>query len=139
LQQDQTKVNELYARAAELGFSKAHYNLADDYHNGGDLKKAKFHFEVAAMAGHEVARYNLGLMEYESGKKKQADKGIINLQRAIEHWRIGANAGCHIAMNSLQIEFKRGYVSQDAINSTLKAYNNACAEMRSKARDDCPL
>jgi TPR repeat protein len=27
------------------------------------MKKAKFHFEAAAMAGNEMARYNLGCME----------------------------------------------------------------------------
>jgi TPR repeat protein len=30
------------------------------------LKKAKFHYKAAAMAGHEGARYNLGCMEAES-------------------------------------------------------------------------
>jgi TPR repeat protein len=56
LQQDQTRAIELYARAANLGHSKAHYNMACLYHEGGDLTKAKFHLEAAAMAGHEVSR-----------------------------------------------------------------------------------
>jgi TPR repeat protein len=51
------------------------------------MKKAKFHFEAAAMAGHEVARYNLGIWEANSGNKEQAVKhgrlmhqlGIIKL------------------------------------------------------------
>ena len=30
---------------------------------------------------------------------------------------------------------KIGMVSKDTIDSTLEAYNNSCAEMRSKARD----
>jgi hypothetical protein len=30
--------------------------LADVYYNGGNMKKANFHYEVAAMAGHEVAQ-----------------------------------------------------------------------------------
>jgi hypothetical protein len=34
---------------------------------GGDLTKAKFNDEAAAMAGHEEARYNLGNLEAESG------------------------------------------------------------------------
>jgi hypothetical protein len=37
------------------------------YLEGGDMKKAKFHLEAAAMAGHEVARCNLGSMENELG------------------------------------------------------------------------
>jgi hypothetical protein len=67
LQQDQTRAMELYARAVDLGFSKAHNNLAGIYHEGGDMKKAKFHFEAAAMAGHVGARYNLGNLETELG------------------------------------------------------------------------
>ena len=63
VQQDQTRAIELYVRAANLGYSKAHYNMACLYHEGGDLKKAKFHFEAAAMAGNEEARCNLGTIE----------------------------------------------------------------------------
>ena len=47
-QQDHAKATELYTRAAELGCSKAHSHLADVYHQGGDLKKTRFHFEAAA-------------------------------------------------------------------------------------------
>jgi len=56
LQQDRTRAIDLYARAAELGFNKAHYHLGMLYHEGGDLKKDKFHVEAAAMAGHDGAR-----------------------------------------------------------------------------------
>jgi hypothetical protein len=77
------------------------------------------------MAGHEVARYNRGLMEFLSG----------NVERAVKHWTIAASAGNHTSMNNLLGAFKEGNVSRDEINSTLAAYNNSCAEMRSKARD----
>jgi hypothetical protein len=63
LQQDHTKAMELFNRAADLGSSQAHYCLGIEHHKGGDMKKAKFHLEAAAMAGHEKARYNLGIME----------------------------------------------------------------------------
>jgi TPR repeat protein len=51
-QQDHAKAIELYARAAELGFSKAHINFGMLYHEGGNMKKAKLHFEASAMAKH---------------------------------------------------------------------------------------
>jgi TPR repeat protein len=124
-QQDHAMSKELYARAADLGYSKAHSYLGDVYYERGDMKKAKFHWEAAAMAGHEGARHNLGTMEYKSG----------NMDRAVKHWMIAASAGHWHAMNSLQIEFKQGLVSRDAIDSTLTAYNNSCVEMRSEARD----
>ena len=53
LQQDRTKAMEMYVRAGQLGCSKAHSHLGMLYHEGGDMKKAKFHFEAAAMAGNE--------------------------------------------------------------------------------------
>ena len=124
-QQDQTKAMELYTRAADLGCSDAHCNLGNIYHEGGDLKKAKFHCEAAAMIGHEVARNNLGVIEAESG----------NMERAVKHWTIAASAGDFQAMFTLIIALKKGDVSRESIDSTLVAYNNSCTEMRSEARD----
>jgi TPR repeat protein len=124
---DQTKAMELYARAAELGFSQAHNNLAGVYHEGGDMKKAKFHYETAAMAGHEVSRCIVGHMEAHSG----------NMERAVKHWNIAASAGDYLAMYHLRIAFEKGLVSRDSINSTLAAYNSSCTEMSSKPRDAC--
>jgi hypothetical protein len=124
-QPDRTKAKELYGRAADLGYGKAHYNLADIYKEGGDLKKAKFHFEAAAMAGDEVARNHIGVFEAQSG----------NMERAVKHWMISASAGHNDAMDNLLIAFKKGRVSRNAIDSTLAAYNSSCVEMRSESRD----
>jgi hypothetical protein len=77
------------------------------------------------MAGHEIARCNLGTTEAQSG----------NMERAVKHWIIAASAGCYNAMNNMLVAFYEGLVSRDEIDSTLTAYNNSCAEMRSKARD----
>ena len=126
-QRDHTKAMELYVRAANLGNSKAHYNMAGIYQGVGDLKKAKFHLEAAAMAGNEVARYRLGCMEVKSR----------NMDRAVKHWTIAASAGCFRAMDELRKFFKRSFVSRESINSTLTAYNNSCAEMKSESRDAC--
>ena len=91
------------------------------------MKKAKFHWEAAAMAGHEVARSNIGSIEGNSG----------NTERAVKHWIIAASAGSFSAMHNLLVAFNEGLVSRESIDSTLTAYNNSCAEMRSKARDAC--
>jgi TPR repeat protein len=127
LQQDHAKALELWKRAADLGYGKAHFELGVNFHEGGNMKKAKIHFEAAAMAGHEVARFNLGCYDEESGKR----------ERAVKHWIIAASGGHFAAMYNLQMEFKRGYVSRELINSSLTAYNTSCVEMRSKARDAC--
>jgi TPR repeat protein len=125
LQQDHAKAMELYVRATELQSSSAHFQLGNIYYKGGEFKKAKVHYEAAAMAGHEVARYNLGLLEAKSG----------NMERAIKHWRIAASAGYYNAMHYLRVDFEKGHISSESIDSTLEAYNNSCAEMRSEARD----
>ena len=127
LQQDLERAIALWKQAAKLGSSKAHYNLGTEYENGGDVKKAKFHYETAAMAGHEDARFKLGSIEGNSG----------NTERAVKHWTIAASAGHYIAMQYLLGASKGGIVSRESIDSTLTAYNNSCAEMRSKARDAC--
>jgi len=125
LHQDGAKGDELLTRAAALGSIQAHFHLGVYYLEGGDMKKAKFHFEAAAIAGHEGARSNLGSIECNSG----------NMNRAVKHWIIAASAGHHIAMHILREIFEEGIVSRDVIDSTLTAYNNSCAEMRSEARD----
>jgi TPR repeat protein len=125
LLRDQEKALELYARAAKLGCSKAHNDLGVHFHEGGDMKKAKFHFEAGAMAGHEGARFNIGSMEFESGKQEQA----------VKHWMIAASTGDYGAMYNLQKSFEFGFVGRGVIDSTLTDYNTSCAEMRSEARD----
>jgi hypothetical protein len=124
--QDQVKATELWTRASKLGSSSAHYNLSYYYQGGGNMKKAKFHLEEAAMAGHETAICNLGATEANSG----------NMERAVKHWLIAASAGDYYSMHLLRIRVETGYVSQESIDSTLEAYNNSCAERRSESRDN---
>ena len=125
-QLDQAKAMELYTRAAELGYTKAHNRLGEIYHvHRGELRKAKFYYEAAAMAGHENARFALGILEDDSG----------NMGRAIKHFMIAASAGDYHAMFALLISLKKRGVSRESIDSTLAAYNSSCAEMRSEARD----
>ena len=87
LQQDIAKALELFHKAADLGAIDAHNILGTMYYNGHgvqeDRKKGKYHWEVAAMRGNVLARYNLGALESMSG----------NNDRAIKHLMISANAG----------------------------------------------
>jgi hypothetical protein len=57
--------------------------VSDIYHEGGDMKKAKFHYEAVAVEGHEVARYNIGSLEAK----------FRNMEQAVKHWTIAASAG----------------------------------------------
>jgi hypothetical protein len=125
LVQDHVKAMELYVRAANLGDKNAHHNLGSIYHEGGDLKKAKFHYEAAAMAGNEEARCMMGFIEAKVG----------NMERAMKHWTIAASAGHYTAIHVLRLSFEGGAVSRESIDTTLAAYNSSCVEMRSEARD----
>jgi hypothetical protein len=57
------------------------------------------------------------------------------MEQAVKHWTIAASAGDYTAMQTLRTSFEKGHVSRELIDSTLAAYNNSCAEMRSEARD----
>jgi hypothetical protein len=127
-QQDHAKaLEQLYARVAVFGSSVAHCNLGKLCHKGGDIKKAKFHLEAAAMAGCKLARCINGYMEQLA----------VNVERAVKHWTIAASAGDYEAMHQLRTFFEQGAISRESIDSTLIAYNNSCAEIRSEARDAC--
>ena len=92
IHQDETKAIELWMRAAELGYSESHNYLGMHYYHGKNWKKAKFHLEAAAMAGHEGARHNLGCTEFESGDR----------ERAVKHWTIAASAGEYMSMQNTE-------------------------------------
>jgi hypothetical protein len=85
------------------------------------------------MAGHEVAREMLGIMEGISGNMERSIKHCM--ERAVKHLTIAASAGNYSAMQELIKEYKNGFVKRESTDSTLTAYNNSCKEMRSKARD----
>ena len=59
-----------------------------------------------------------------------------NIKQAVKHWKIAALAGDYDAMHELRTRFEKA-VSRESIDSTLKAYNKSCVEMRSEARDAC--
>ena len=125
LKHDQEKAKELWTRAAALGSSVAHFAMGLYSCEGWDSKESKFHYEAAAMTGHENARCNLGTMEAQSG----------NMGQAVKHWTIAASAGDCNAMQCLLIAFSQGLTSRATIDATLTAYNTSCAEMRSEERD----
>jgi TPR repeat protein len=128
LQQDHNKAIELWTQAADLGSKKAQISLYDvyEYSDLGDKRKANFHLEAAAMAGHEGARNDIGHLEFLQ---------FNNTDQAIKHWIIAASAGSYLAMHNLLLAFKQGRVSRETIDPTLTAYNTSCGEMRSAARD----
>jgi len=130
LPEDLNKAIELYFRAMELGSIDARVLLAKGYLEGRgvlgkDKKKAKYHLEIAAMAGNEDARYGLGLLENESG----------NVNRAMKHWTIAATAGHDPSIAQIKKGFQRGHVIKDDYKKALLAYQAYVEETKSENRD----
>ena len=127
--QDYPEANELYLRAGELGCAEAYYKLGNSYYNGRgvdmDKKKGKHFFELAAMNGDVVARYNLGCMEGMAG----------NHHRAYKHYIIAAKAGYKPSLDNMKVGYKRGIVTKDEYANTLRAYQERQNEMKSDERD----
>jgi hypothetical protein len=136
LQRDPEKAIELWKQAVTLGSSQAHYRLGNSYREGGDSKKAQFHYEAAAMAGHEATRCNLGNMELDKSRNMKRAESYLMKERAVKHYKIAASAGHFTAMSNLLGAFKGGLLSKNDIEATFTAYNNSCAKMRSEARDN---
>ena len=130
LEKDCKKGFELWTRAAELGSSRALYAIGTAYLLGKgvetDRENAKHYFELAAMAGHELARFDVRGMENDCG----------NAKRAIKHWVISASAGHDNSMKAIRSSFEQGLVERDEYKLTLKAYIDSSTEMRSENRDD---
>jgi uncharacterized protein len=100
------KGNELYERAASLGFAMAQYNLGNNYVSGQGVKqnyaKAAYWFEKAAQQGYREAQSNYAtLLSNGLG-------GIeINLKEAEKWYLCAADQGDSLAMVSLGKNFIR--------------------------------
>ena len=127
--QDYQKANELLLKAGELGCSKGYHNLGISYDQGRgvevDKKKAKYYFELAAMAGYVWARHNLGCEEFGDG----------NEDRAYKHFIIAARAGYEKSLDAVKLGYENGIVTKDEHASLLRAYQKSNDEMKSDARD----
>ena len=126
---DYTKAAELYKRASELGSASGHFHIGTLYIFGRgvdkDTKKGTHHYQTAAMMGHPLARHNLGAIELENG----------NLDRAMSHFMIAATCGYDKSLENLKLGFKKGLVTKEDLEKTLRCYQASQDEMRSEDRD----
>ena len=128
--QDYTKALELYHRAAELGLAGAYTNIgyAYDYGQGVevDKKKAKHYYELAAMEGDLMARYNLGNIEKNAG----------NIERALKHYLIAVRGGYADSLNKIKELYLNGHATKDDYRKALKVYQEYLGEIKSAQRDE---
>jgi len=121
---------EYWTKAAELGDdAEAHYQLARLYCKGKgvekDTKKKLYHLEQAAIGGHAMARYNLGVNEQHNGR----------FERAIKHWIISAKLGYDRAVEALKNFFREGLISKDVFAEALRAHQTAVDAAKSPQRE----
>ena len=83
---------EFWKKAAALEHTEAHYHISCLYDQGlgveKDAKKCMYHLQLAAIGGHVIARFNLGVKEL---KRR-------NMDRAVKHFIIAANQGVQTDM-----------------------------------------
>ena len=127
--QDKNKAVEYFIKAAKLGSCKAHNALALALYTGqGGVEhnddKAFHHLKIAAIGGHEYARYKLGTVERNNG----------NTDLAVKHLIASARAGYVEALKEVGKGYKHGFVTKDEYASTLQAYQDSIDEVKSEQR-----
>ncbi len=123
-----TKAIHYWRKAARLEHAESHYHLSLMYLNGKgvekDEKKLIHHSEEAAIAGHPLARFNLGAIELNDGRT----------ERAMKHFIIAANLGDDNAVKELKKGYVEGLVSKEDFASALRAHQAAVYAMKSPQR-----
>jgi len=116
-------------KAAELGYTEAHYVLSVMYQLGQgvekDAEKEIYHLEEAAIGGHPGAGHNLGCFEGINGRYERAKK----------HFIIAANLGHHESLKGLMALYKEGHASKEEYADALRAYQTAVDETKSAERE----
>ena len=127
---DYRRAYKYWSKAATLGSIEAHYNLSLLYGAGQgvekDAEKEVHHLEIAAIAGHTIARHNLGCNEGRKG----------NMDRSKRHFIIGANLGDDHCLKAIQGYFKSGIVTKEEYAAALYAYQAAIDATKSPQREE---
>jgi len=137
--QDGKKCMQLMKKAAELGLCTAHFNLGCAYsplNNEGpgegiiekDTKKAMFHLEKAAIAGHGGARHFLGV---SCGDEPGRYLSFLSMK----HFMIGAKSGYENCLRSVKDGFVGGMVTKADFEETLRMYKESLDDISSEQRD----
>ena len=116
-----------WIKAAKLGDAVAHHKLALLYSEGEGVEndeKKIFHFEEAAIAGHPLARHDLGIHESRGER----------FERAVKHWIIAANLGNDKSLQELKNCYKDGLITNDDLAAAIRAHHAALAARKSPQR-----
>ena len=119
------------SKAAEIGCTNAHLQLAFMYERGEgvekDEKKLIFHLEEAAIGGNPEARFRIGVNDFENKKYGESVKHLI----------IAANQGHDRALEMLKRIYKasEGLISKEDFAAALRAHHAVVCAMKSDNRE----
>ena len=91
-----------------------------------DKKKAIKYWELAAMNGDALARFNVGAMEAQSG----------NWNRALKHYMIAVKGGTAKSLSNIKNIYSRGHATKDDYAKALRSYQAYLDEIKSDQRDE---
>ena len=127
--QNRNKAIELWHRAGKLGFAESYHNIGNAYLHGDgverDMRKAQHYWELAAMGGDAMARYNLGVYEKQDG----------NMVRSLKHFMISIEGGFSDPLTKIKELYTKGHVTKDDYARALRARQSYLDEIRSDQRD----
>ena len=134
--QDYTKSLELFHRAGEfgsdykLGQAAAYNKIGYAYNHGEgvevDEEKANHYYELGAIGGNVLARYNLGAFENNRGNK----------ERAVKHYMIAAESGHDESLKKIKELYSTGHASKEDYSKALQSYQVYLSEIKSRQRDE---
>ena len=139
--QDRDKALQLWHRSAELGNAEAYHSIGLYYMDGEgvgrDEKKAMHYFELAAIGGDVVARYNLGWYHTRGLQYgwHESSAATLNIERALKHYMIAVRSGDNNSLKMIQQLYTTGRASKDDYAKALKAYQAYLKEIKSDDRD----
>jgi len=128
--QDYAKALELWHRAGELGYAEAYHGIGYAYDSGEgvevDKKKARHYYELAAVEGSVLARYNLGNIELHSG----------NFDLALKHFMIALRSGEMDSLDTIKEMYRNDDATKEDYMKALRLYQEYLGEIKSKQRDE---
>ncbi|KAL9186938.1 hypothetical protein ACHAXT_010658 [Thalassiosira profunda] len=134
VEKDDDEATRLYQKAADMGNAMAHYIVGLDYLCGEgvkgrkDVEKHVHHMQVAAIAGHYMARDQLGNLEVSN----------LNMDGAVKHWMIAASCGYEESLDKIRRDYASStlrWVTKEQYEAALRSYQKASFEMKSEQRD----
>ena len=133
---DDLKALDCYIQAVELGSDLGCIKIGLSYRKGNGVsvnkERATLFDRIGALRGDIVARHNIGNLEFKSD----------NLEVAIRHWKIAAEAGMQASIDMLKKIYNvnvkipgKQVISKECMNSLYRVCHDAQEEVKSEERE----